>query len=352
MSPGSGTPAAGAHTAAGGDPLREVLDWERAMLCAATLPELLAVAADHGGGHPARIVTLLLCDPGHELRHLLLGGERAQPPAGLMFTDSLVGHAPQLALLREPWRGDFCVADHGVLFPERSGIGRVVLFPLFAREAQIGCLSLGLAHQARLPGEDEPWLLAHVGDVMSSALERLLGAMRLHRAGLTHPLTGWHTRRYLQARLAEAIARCQRYGGDVSCVLIDVDGLRAVNDAYGQLAGDQALCEIAARIEGQLRASDAAAHIDSDEFVVLLPDTRTAAAVPLAERILDAIRSEPVTAGQALSLPMSVSIGVAAVTAGPDSVKKTLSDQLLAKAQAALHMAKARGGNRYTLGDP
>jgi diguanylate cyclase (GGDEF)-like protein len=350
MSLGSGPP--GAATPAGADPMRTVLDWERTMLAAATLPELLAVAAGQAGGDAARAVTLLLCDPGHELRHLLLGGAPAPTPAGLVFTDSLVAQAPQLALLHEPWRGEFREADHGLLFPGRSDIDRVVLLPLSAREAQIGCLSLGLSGQARLPGDSEPWLLAHVADVVSAALERLLGAMRLQRAGLTHPLTGWHTRRYLQARLAEAIARCQRYGGDVSCVLIDVDGLRATNDAYGQLAGDCALREIAARIEGQLRASDAAAHLDSDEFVVLLPDTRAESAVPLAERILDAIRSEPVAAAPGLSLPMSVSIGVAAIAAGPDTVRKSLADQLLAKTHAALHLAKAKGGNRYALGDP
>ncbi len=201
------------------------------------------------------------------------------------------------------------------------------------------------------PATAEPWLLGHVGDVMSAALERQLDAMRLRRGGMTNPLTGWHTRRYLQARLKEAIARCQRHGGDVSCVLIDVDGLKAVNDAYGQLAGDRALHEIAARIEGQLRASDAAAHVDEDQFVVLLPDTRVESALPLAERILDAVRSEPVEAGPGLLLPMSVSIGLAGVTAGPDGNKKSLSDHLLAKAESALHFAKTKGGNSYSLSD-
>src|SRR5678815_5375458 len=62
--------------------------------------------------------------------------------------------------------------------------------------AAAGAVARAVA-RPRLPGESEPWLLAHVADVVSVALERLLGAMRLHRAGLTHPLTGWHTRRYL-----------------------------------------------------------------------------------------------------------------------------------------------------------
>jgi diguanylate cyclase (GGDEF)-like protein len=175
--------------------------------------------------------------------------------------------------------------------------------------------------------------------------------MGLRRGAFTNPLTGWHTRRFLEARLKEAIARCERHGGDVSCVLIDIDGLKAVNDAYGQLAGDQALREIAARIEAQLRASDAAAHFDADQFVVLLPDARVESAVPLAERILDAVRSEPIPAASGLLLPMSVSIGLASVAAGLESGNKSLSNHLLAKAESALHLAKSRGGNSYTMAD-
>ena len=84
---------------------------------------------------------------------------------------------------------------------------------------------------------------------------------------------------------------------------------------------------------------------------MLLPDTRVEFAVPLAERILDAVRSEPIQAAAGLQLPMSVSIGLAAIAAGPETGKKSLSNHLLAKAESALHLAKSRGGNRYVLAD-
>ena len=274
-----------------------------------------------------------------------------RPRPGLLFADSLVATAPQLALLSDPWQGAFRAADHGALFPGAADIEQVVLFPLRARGALVACLNVGTTGRARVPGDGDPWVLAHVGEVMSAALERQLDAMRLRRGAFTNPLTGWHTRRFLEARLKEAIARCERHGGDVTCVLIDIDGLKAVNDAYGQLAGDQALREIAARIEAQLRASDAAAHFDADQFVVLLPDARVDSAVPLAERILDAVRSEPIQAASGLLLPMSVSIGLASVAAGLESGNKSLSNHLLAKAESALHLAKSRGGNSYTLAD-
>ena len=334
----------------GEEPLRAVLQWQQAMLVAATLPDLLAAAARPPGAAAPIAATLLLADPTHELRHLLFGGG-STPLGGLLCTDSLVAMTPQLALLSDPWQGLFRATDHDRLFPGASGIEQVALFPLRARGALIGCLNLGTTGGARVPGDGDPWVLARVGEVMSVVLEHHLDAMRLRRGGFTNPLTGWHTRRFLEARLKEAIARCERHGGDVSCVLIDIDGLKAVNDAYGQIAGDQALREIAARIEGQLRTSDAAAQVDADEFVVLLPDTRVELAVPLAERLLDAVRSEPVQVAPGLLLPMSVSIGLAAITAGSDTGRKALSNHLLAKAESALYMAKSRGGNRYVLAD-
>jgi diguanylate cyclase (GGDEF)-like protein len=333
------------------EPLRAVFGWQRAMLAAGTLPELLAAAASPPLVSEPLATTMLLSDPAHELRHLLLGGARAPAPAGLLFTDSLVATAPQLTLLSNPWQGAFRSSEHGALFPGATDIEHVVLFPLRARGALVGCLNVGTSGRARVPGDGDPWVLSHVAEIVSAALERHVDAMRLRRGGFTNPLTGWNTRRFLEARLKEAIARCERHGGDVSCVLIDVDGLKAVNDAYGQLAGDQALREIAGRIEGQLRASDAAAHVDADEFVVLLVDARIESAVPLAERILDAVRSEPVQAASGLLLPMSVSVGLASVAAGLEPGQKALSNHLLAKAESALHLAKSRGGNRYALAD-
>ena len=341
----------GSGTSRNDESLRAVFEWQRGILAAGTLPELLAAAACPPLAPAPLAATMLLSDPTHELRHLLLGGARAPAPAGLLFADSLVATAPQLALLSDPWQGLFRSTEHGALFPGAVDIEQVLLFPLRARGALVGSLNVGTTASIRVPGDGEPWVLAHVGEVMSAALERQLDAMRLRRGGFTNPLTGWYTRRFLEARLREAIARCERHGGDVTCLLINIDGLKAIHDAYGQLAGDQALREIASRIEGQLRASDAAAHVDADEFVVLLPDARVDSAVPLAERILDAVRSEPVGAASGLLLPMSVSIGLASISAGPEAGNKSLSNHLLAKAESALHLAKNRGGNRYALAD-
>ena len=107
--------------------------------------------------------------------------------------------------------------------------------------------------------------------------------------------------------------------------------------------------ELAARIESQVRASDSAARLASDTFVVLMPATDAHKAAPLAERILAAVRSGPVDTGPEETWDLRVSIGIADCLPRPGVDRKALADQLLAEAMAALHRAKQAGGDRYEI---
>ena len=131
--------------------------------------------------------------------------------------------------------------------------------------------------------------------------------------------------------------------------MADVDRLQALNDELGYAAGDRALQELAARIESQVRASDAAARIGSDAFGVVLPATESSLAVPLAERILAAVRAAPVETGGGTARELRVSIGIAGCHPQPGQDRKMLADQLVADAVAALHRAKQAGGDRYEM---
>jgi diguanylate cyclase (GGDEF)-like protein len=191
------------------------------------------------------------------------------------------------------------------------------------------------------------WLRRTVSVTVGSALERLLDRARLLRTGVSDSVAGWHSRVYFQGRLREEIARCQRRNGELACMLIDVDGLRAVNDLHGQLAGDILLNEVAERLQTQVRASDSAAHLGGDEFAVILPDCGVEAAIALAQRILHAVRSAPVRLSNEVAWPVTVSIGIAGLRALPENDRKTVADHLLANASAALHGAKLDGRDRY-----
>jgi len=120
-------------------------------------------------------------------------------------------------------------------------------------------------------------------------------------------------------------------------LMCDVDGLRAINNRHGHVAGDVALFTVAQTLCAELRDYDLCGRFGGDEFVVVLPETELDEAVAAAERIQHALRERAVDTGQAL-VPLCVSIGAAARTDGEE-----LSD-LIARADSAMYEAKRAGG--------
>ena len=332
-------------------PFERLLAWERELLRATSLEQWLErVARLPGDATGEDEVALLLADPTHELRQLVAGGDAAgdsAPP--LSFVASLAGLAPHLLSLQGAWRGAYHAADHALLFPRHAALRNVLILPLHRGEHVVGLLNAATRDARPVLGDVEAPLLAHAADVVIASLERQLDRARVLRGGLVDPLTGWNSQRYLQARLREEVARRERDGGCIACLVVDIDRLQALNDARGQSAGDHALREIAARIESQVRASDSAARLASDTFVVLLPATDARQAAPLAERILAAVRGAPVETGSGGPWDLRVSIGIAGCRPGPGMDRKALADQLLAEAMATLHRAKQAGGDRYEI---
>ncbi len=163
-------------------------------------------------------------------------------------------------------------------------------------------------------------------------------AARLAHAELeaiTDGLTGLYNHRYLHERLDEEIERCVLQGDGLAFLLVDLDDFRVFNDRYGHSAGDRALRTVAQIIESSLRQVDLAARYGGEEFAVILIDTDEAGAREVAERIREAIVGTCFTLG---GETLSVSIGMALCPA--DATQK---EELLDKADWAMHLAKRRG---------
>lgn len=146
----------------------------------------------------------------------------------------------------------------------------------------------------------------------------------------------WSREAILQLLAMEA-GRAAR-GAAVGVAMIDVDGFKAVNDAFGHPAGDTALAQIAARIRTALRDFDAVGRYGGDEFLAVLSDCDAAAAVRICERVRASVADAKI--GGAQASPMTISIGIAASQhVGPSA------EALLAAADRALYVAKRRGRN-------
>jgi two-component system cell cycle response regulator len=293
-------------------------------------------------------VTLLLHDPQHEIRHLLGGdGQAPEPVPGVCFVDALVTIAPQLANLERPWLGPFRKADHELLLPGIARPGSIALIPLRRHDQLDGVLVFVSTDPQRFSPELASDFLAHLGLVAAICIENAVNRARLLRSGLTDFLTGFHNRRYLQARLREEMARAQRAHQSIVCLMIDVDHFKRINDQFGHLAGDAVLREVAHRIDAEMRISDTGARFGGDEFALVLSQATLTEGEKVAARVLHAVRHLPIAVGNNTAETVTLSIGVGLATPGPGLRDyKVLAERLIAEADAALYRAKSAGRNR------
>jgi diguanylate cyclase (GGDEF)-like protein len=172
-----------------------------------------------------------------------------------------------------------------------------------------------------------------------SELKAIQDELRL--ASLTDGLTGAYNRRYLLQKLGEEIERAKRYGNELSVILFDLDGFKAINDTFGHRVGDEVLVKVAATLRACTRDVDVSGRYGGEEFLVVLPHTAGAAAIEVAERIRGAVKA--LTWSQR-GLRVTISGGVCEYT-GMDV------DSLIEIADRRLYRAKEQGRNRI-VGSP
>jgi diguanylate cyclase (GGDEF)-like protein len=180
-------------------------------------------------------------------------------------------------------------------------------------------------------------------ELSTTLVEQAATALALVRARAeagTDPVTGCMNHRAMRWRLDEEIGRATRTGGPLSCLLIDLDDFKAVNDRHGHQAGDALLRGVVQSLVGEFRSFDRVARYGGDEFVVILPnadlDSAAAAAARALARLQAGLFHEGSTRG------VSASIGVAQWQAPMNT------DELLEACDAALLSSKRQGKGRVT----
>jgi diguanylate cyclase (GGDEF)-like protein len=301
-----------------------------------------------------QIVTLSLLDEDADIHTVMnnLGIDLEGFP-NLQFVDSRAElaalfhhHSPEGELL--PVMGPFSPALHGAQFPPHlAQPASLAIVPLVRNKSLIGALNLGSSDAMRFHPELGTDFIGHMASIIAICLENVISNELLKYIGLTDSLTGVYNRRYIDRRLMEEIARARRHGHALSCLYLDIDHFKHINDNYGHLTGDEVLREVAARIKTELRQSDALARFGGEEFVALLSDTDLPSAVIVAERIRVSIADTPFQLSHLKPMQVSISIGVATLTDGERSEAiEPIALQLIAKADHALYEAKETGRNR------
>lgn len=164
---------------------------------------------------------------------------------------------------------------------------------------------------------------------------------RLEAIAATDALTGLANRRSFLGSLTRRFAQAQRETGDLSVLMIDLDGFKAVNDKIGHHAGDRLLELTAEVLSVSARKSDVVARLGGDEFVVLFPDTNEATACEIAQRLRPAFAQAIRLLSQELGYdgPVSMSLGLTSLI----GAQAMTPDQLLTHADQAMYHAKHNG---------
>jgi diguanylate cyclase (GGDEF)-like protein len=179
-------------------------------------------------------------------------------------------------------------------------------------------------------------------DLARTLVDQAATALALVRARAeagTDPVAGCMNHRAMRRRLEEEIGRATRAGSPLSCMLIDLDDFKLVNDHHGHQAGDAVLREVVQALVGEFRAFDRVARYGGDEFVVILPNADLRSAAAAASRALERMRAVPTLDAEP---GISASIGVAQWHA-PMS-----TDELLKACDLALLRSKREGKGRVT----
>jgi len=304
-------------------------------------PDPGAVSWDH--------VSLLLFDPEYEMQRFLKDeGVSLDESPQLMFAVNWQEMEAHYSTSLFPRLGAYRSSKHSRLFTAKGRKpASVAMLPLVRYGRLIGCLNIGSFDSKRFMRGVRTDFLEHFAAVVAICIENGINTERLKREGLTDTLTAINNRRFFDQRLKEEVEKAGRSGKPLSCMLLDVDYFKKVNDTYGHQVGDLVLREVAAIIRAQLRGSDVLSRYGGEEFSALLANTTPDEAMEVAERIRQSVEARLFDAPECDPFTVTISIGVAAMQCEKNStIEARAGDNLIGQADRVLYDAKAGGRNK------
>jgi diguanylate cyclase (GGDEF)-like protein len=202
----------------------------------------------------------------------------------------------------------------------------LMIVPLLHRQRPLGVIGVASRQKTDLWHRDREFLVA-IAEQMAVAIHQVQEHMREAR---TDFLTGLANRHEFDSYLRRELARAERFGDSLSLAMIDLDGLKRINDEHGHMAGDEALRTVGATLKATVRSLDLAARIGGDEFALVMPQTDVGNARDVVHRFLRQL-ARVRNAGHPR---VAVSVGIA------ESQEGMSLDALSAAADAELYQAK------------
>jgi two-component system, cell cycle response regulator len=214
--------------------------------------------------------------------------------------------------------------------------------PAIIERIPFGDGTLGtLALAPRAPAHhSDPLLMKTIARELGGALRMATLVEESRLTATTDMLTGLLNRRAFLEWAVRELRRAERYRDALSCIILDVDHFKQINDKHGHAAGDSVLAYVGAMLPKAVRNCDVVARWGGEEFVLILPSTPLDGATLVAERARAALEHATVCTPAGTQVPVTASFGVAQLQPG-----ETI-DQLVDRADRAMYAAKSGGRNR------
>jgi len=236
---------------------------------------------------------------------------------------------------------DFVVKPDQQARPDEWHENDQLIVPLRRGEEILGYLSVRGPRDRRVPSESTVRTLEIFATQAVTAVQSVRSYREIERLTFLDALTPAFNHRYFQDALAKEIHRHGRSGNEFVLAMIDIDNFKRVNDSFGHPIGDEVLKGVVDEWQTNGRDSDIISRYGGEEFAIIFPDTRPAAARDAANRLRELIERKHFNVPQLRrTLRITVSVGVAVYP-----LDGLTSADLIARADAALYLAKKNGKN-------
>ncbi len=230
-------------------------------------------------------------------------------------------------------------------FAENYKTKSCAIAPLICQDRVVGVLNLSDKANGESFSPEDIALIGLISQLIGASIGNVKLFERIQLQATTDGLTGLINHKRFYEILEMELWRSRRYGGHISLIMVDIDNLKPINDAYGHRAGDKVIKKISSKIRECIRQIDTAARYGGDEFAVILPNTSLNAALIVAERMVDVVSNSPVT-WKKEQIAISISVGLGEYTAD------TSPEDITSKSDKALYSAKQAGKNTVRIFEP
>lgn len=216
--------------------------------------------------------------------------------------------------------------------------------PLMIESEVLGILNLNDNERGAFSIDELDFVL-NVTEFISLSISNSLSFTKAETLSITDGLTSLYNHQYMKSVLHAECVRSMRYASPLSLMILDIDHFKKINDTYGHQKGDEILMEVAALLKQFCRSNDLAARYGGEEFVLVLPETKLAGAIHIAERIRQELEARVFKHGE-VEFKVTISGGVAEF----DKEHLRTGMLLIKSADEALYVAKHGGRNRIVVG--